>query len=319
MASTTRRAASSATEILAVARAHYLEELSKVEIADRFGLSRFQVARMLEIAKQRGYVRIQVGDPDPVDDELGEELAEALGVSRAIVVGSSPASGATSTKDAVAAALASTLAELVRPGMSVGFAWSWVLELLPRHLTRLEPCDVVQLTGEISNSGNRLDLVKVIHRVAVSAEGSAFPMYAPLIADSAESAEIFSRQPDIADCLRRAAGVDLAVFPIGAWDPEGSLLCSMLPTEEVARVGRSGGCGEVAGHAFDASGRPPAENVSDRIIGITAEQLRRVPTRIGTSYGPHRAKATIGAAAAGLLSTVIVDDALARTALQQLD
>src|ERR687894_332315 len=45
-----------------VARRYYLDGKSKVEIADELGMSRFQVARLLEAARASGLVRIEITD-----------------------------------------------------------------------------------------------------------------------------------------------------------------------------------------------------------------------------------------------------------------
>jgi hypothetical protein len=46
-----------------VARQFYLEGFSKVDIADRLGISRFRVARLLDSARESGLVRIEIGLP----------------------------------------------------------------------------------------------------------------------------------------------------------------------------------------------------------------------------------------------------------------
>ena len=46
-----------------VARQFYLEGVSKVDIADRLGISRFRVARLLDSARESGLVRIEIGLP----------------------------------------------------------------------------------------------------------------------------------------------------------------------------------------------------------------------------------------------------------------
>lgn len=47
----------------AISTDFYLEGRSKVDIAKEYGLSRFQVARMLDTARERGIVTITVRDP----------------------------------------------------------------------------------------------------------------------------------------------------------------------------------------------------------------------------------------------------------------
>ena len=41
------------------ARRYYLDERSKVEIAEELGVSRFKIARLLEVARDSGLVRIE--------------------------------------------------------------------------------------------------------------------------------------------------------------------------------------------------------------------------------------------------------------------
>src|ERR1700678_4702900 len=69
-----------------VARQFYLEGVSKVDIADRLGISRFRVARLLDSARESGLVRIEIGLPGGVlDAGLSAELCSAFGLRQAFV------------------------------------------------------------------------------------------------------------------------------------------------------------------------------------------------------------------------------------------
>ncbi len=46
-----------------VARRHYLDGKTKIEIADELGVSRFKIARMLEDALAQGLVKITIEAP----------------------------------------------------------------------------------------------------------------------------------------------------------------------------------------------------------------------------------------------------------------
>ncbi|MDN3480639.1 hypothetical protein QMA10_01690 [Arthrobacter sp. APC 3897] len=70
-------------ELLArIGRDYYLHNHSKVDIARRFGISRFQVARYLEEARALGIVRIDVRFPEAVSGPDPQQLAAELGVGR---------------------------------------------------------------------------------------------------------------------------------------------------------------------------------------------------------------------------------------------
>src|ERR1700721_1821807 len=67
-----------------VARQFYLEGVSKVDIADRLGISRFRVARLLDSARESGLVRIEIGLPGgALDAGLSAELCSAFGLRHA--------------------------------------------------------------------------------------------------------------------------------------------------------------------------------------------------------------------------------------------
>src|SRR5438477_6893783 len=69
-----------------VAREFYLEGVSKVDIADRLGISRFRVARLLDSARDAGMVRIEIGLPGGLlDAGLSAELCSAFGLRHAFV------------------------------------------------------------------------------------------------------------------------------------------------------------------------------------------------------------------------------------------
>ena len=69
-----------------VARQFYLEGVSKVDIADRLGISRFRVARLLDSARDAGMVRIEIGLPGgSLDAGLSAELCSAFGLRHAFV------------------------------------------------------------------------------------------------------------------------------------------------------------------------------------------------------------------------------------------
>ena len=56
--------------------------------------------------------------------------------------------------------------------------------------------------------------------------------------------------------------------------------------------------------------------LSDRIIGISAAQLRAIPNVIGIAYGADKVGATHAAISGGYVNTLITDASFARALLQ---
>src|ERR1700744_2713842 len=68
------------------ARQYYLEGLSKVDLADRLGISRVRVPRLGAAARESGMVRIEIGLPGgTLDAGLSAELCSVFGLRQAFV------------------------------------------------------------------------------------------------------------------------------------------------------------------------------------------------------------------------------------------
>src|SRR4051794_13381300 len=92
------------TQLLAdIGRDHFLRGKSKIQIAEDFGLSRFQVANLLQEALDRGIVRISIHLPDA---EADASLAAALGITRVVTVG---ADGSPASREDLARVVADTV------------------------------------------------------------------------------------------------------------------------------------------------------------------------------------------------------------------
>ncbi|WP_129669319.1 sugar-binding transcriptional regulator [Phytoactinopolyspora endophytica] len=292
---------------MTIARLYYLDDRSKVSIANELGLSRFQVARLLQLARESGMVQIEIGSPGRIDRELSAILQDALGVPRVMVVSASPNAP---MKD-IGRALAEVVAEIVQPGNIVGLTWSRALRAMVDQLSGVQPCTFIQLAGHVTPPGENVGSVELVRRAAQSNQGKAFPIYAPLLVPDSAAASSLLRQPDIATAMEYFAKLDVAVVSMGAWAPSTSTIYDSLTEPERRRARELGVIGEISGRLFDADGRMVPQVIDDRVIGISLDELKRVPEVVCSSYGAYRLEATRTAIRAGLISTLVVDQSLA--------
>ncbi|CEA07353.1 Transcriptional regulator LsrR [Arthrobacter saudimassiliensis] len=294
-------------ELLArIGRDYYLRNRSKVEIAREHGLSRFQVARLLEEARALGIVRIEVSFPDAVPPQ--DELQAALGVSRLVIVPA--AADDAGTRDQLARAAAAALAEAVAPDSTVGISWSRTLDRAAAYLTALPPCAVVQLAGAlpVPGTGNSMELVQTLGKLPGV---RTWPLWAPLVVGSAETAASLRGQPEVADALGRADALDLAVVAIGAWAPGLSTVWPRVDNPLRLAAARAGAVAECSGRLLDAEGRPVPSELDERVLAVTVAQLQATPQVIAVAQGAERAEAVLATLRAGFITTLIIDSGLA--------
>lgn len=300
--------------MLTAARRYYWDDQSKVSIGQELGISRFQVARLLADARRSGLVRIEIGSPGHVDQELSAKVADRLNIPRALVVEAHPTSAQT-TFDLVGAALAAELESVVTEGATVGIAWSRAAPAMARELRRLARCQVVQLSGAVYPPAGLPGSVEVTRDVAAAAGGTAHILYAPLVVPDVETAAGLRRQPEIADTLARADDLDVAVLSVGAWRPGSSAVYDLLNEHERDGLTNTAIHGEVSGRLLDADGRPVPNPLDERVVGATLDQLGAARLIITTASGAQRREATMALARAGLAHTLIIDTELAEALL----
>ena len=229
-----------------VAREFYLEGVSKVEIADRLGISRFRVARLLDSAREAGMVRIEIGLPGGgLDAGLSAELCSAFGLRYAFAF-DFPDQDELALRRRLGEAAGQALTDIITPGDVIGLSWARSLSGLAAALTRMPPCPIVQLTGAVPPPDGR-DLLDLVRSVARIGGGTAHVFYAPMIVDDAETAAAIRRQADVADALALVSSVTIAMVAIGAWAPALSTIYDACSPAERADIARLGVIAEMAG------------------------------------------------------------------------
>ncbi|SNR36239.1 transcriptional regulator [Haloechinothrix alba] len=297
-----------------IARRYYIDGVAKVDIANEFGISRFKVARVLDEARTAGLVRIDIAVPAEIDPELSDTLRREFGVTEAVVVASAEESPAAIRGD-VARIAADYLTEVVAEGDVIGLACSRTLQDMARALTTLPRLTVVQLTG-VHPGGVEENSVELVRRVASLARGPAFPVYAPLVVADAATAHGLRGQPQVADAMQRYSDLTKAVVAIGSWDPPDSLVRDSLTSREGAELRERGARAEVCARLLGEDGRM-ISGLDERVIAITAAELRQVPEVIAVACGTHKSAAVRAVLEAGLITALVTDSGTARAVLAE--
>ena len=300
--------------LAAIARRFYLEGRSKVEIAEEFGLSRFKIARDLEAARMSGIVRIDIRLPARLAGEQSEQLREAYGLRRAIVVDA--LEDPLETRRALGSVAARLLAEIVRPDV-LGLAWSRGLPAMGAEMVELPRCTVVQLNGVLSEHTEAGGSVETVRRVARLSGGAAYPIYAPLILPDAATARTLRADPGIAAAFGHFDRLSTAVVAIGGWDEHNSTVYPALTPRARERYTALGVSAEMSAQLFDSEGRRIHTDLDERIISIGTDQLSEVPEVVAVAGAGDEAKArAIGAVLkSGLVSTLVTDGDVAKVLL----
>ena len=298
-----------------VARRFYLEDRSKIEIADELGLSRFQVARLLETARASGQVRIEIRDAGGIDLELSRRVQTEFSLAHCVVI-DAPEDDDVQLRHHLGEICAALLTEIVTPGDVLGLGWARAVLAMRNALRRLAPCTVVQLTGALARPDVDESSVELVRAVARVAHGSAYCFYAPMFVGDAATAATLLRQPEIARATKLFDSVTQAVVGVGGWDPPYSTVYDALSPHERQELFALGTRVDLTGVLLDAQGNAAGGSFTDRVIGIKAAQLQRIPNVIAIAYGAAKAPAARAAIRGGYVNSLVTHAGFAKALLE---
>jgi DNA-binding transcriptional regulator LsrR (DeoR family) len=297
-----------------VARRFYLEGASKSEIAAEIGVSRFKVARMLDWALATGLVRIELDTRGEINLDLSVSLRAAHGLRHCVVI-DAPEDDEALLRGALGRAAANLLSEIVEPGDVLGLAWARSLMAMRTSFTRLPACDVVQLTGALSLPADDSS-IELVRDLARASNGKGFFYYAPMVLPDAATAKALRTQPDIARAIGRYPDVTKAVIGVGAWQHGLSTVVGALSEQERREIYDLGVRGELSGVQIDGEGNSVTTPLTDRLIGIDADQLHAVPDVIAVAYGTAKVDAVRAGIRGGFITSLVTHSGLADALLR---
>lgn len=307
-------------QIAKILNLYYAENYSQAKIADHMGLSVTKVNRLLKTARQVGMVEINIRLPFPNLFDLEEYLSMLSGIDDIIVT--------PSTKDAqvddlhfLTQAAASYLAGHLKPKDTIciggGKTLSEVIQHLEPHITleaRIYPA-IGGLPRTIEGDVNGLAT-----RLAQKFGGEAASFFAPAFADSETERDTIFGLTHVIRSLDLARSACIGLFGIGHLQMDSSIIryCP-FPFHKIAElVERSNGVGEILGYIIDSQGIACVPELCNLVIGISLEDVCKIPVRIGVAAGASKAPAIAAAIKGGYFTSLIIDEDAARPVIEIL-
>jgi DNA-binding transcriptional regulator LsrR (DeoR family) len=246
--------------------------------------------------------------------ELEARLKAVFGIQEAIVI---PAVGETSSSilNAIGTVSAAFLLERLRDGDVLGISGGTAVNAVVQAIepTRSYQVEVVPILGAVQGQLTT-DMNYLATHLAERLGGKAFQLHAPAFVDTPEHRETLRSIGPVKEILDIARRANIALLGVGTVDAESSRFVqftalSAADMEKIAET--SGGVGEIGAYVYDIEGRPCAHEYADRVIGLTLEELRGIPFRIGMAATAAKALPLYGALRGGYLHALITDEAAA--------
>jgi DNA-binding transcriptional regulator LsrR (DeoR family) len=308
--------------VLKVSQMFYRAGLSQTEIAERLRLSRFQVARLLRVALDGGYVTVKILEPDRWHSGLERQLEQRFGLRAAIVVDAEEFSDAETrlrAADAAGRYLCDVLADGDVLGISLGRTVQAVVDQLPDHIDKR--VEVVQLIGGSSRVATELNSMILTADLARRFRCTPHLLFAPAAVAAGSVRRALLEDSEIKETFSLFGQLTIALLGIGSLsqgETSRLLYGGLIDDESRTDLLAQGAVGDVLSYVYDQAGAILNSAAGDRMIAISPGQLLAVPHRIAVATGKAKATAIAGALAGGLVNVLITDSQAAEAICSDL-
>ena len=290
---------------------YFKEGQTQEVIAQRLGLTRTRVNRLISRAIEMGLVRVTIESDFAPCAEVEAALVARFNLQRAIVV-PSPAPEV-DVRTVVGAAAGWFVSDRLGLDDVLGITWGGTINAAARNISRRNGRNlVVSLVGGLARSGpiNPYDNAAMFAR---SLGATCHYVTAPMLADTPMVRDAFMQSESVKSVFSMVPRVDMALLSaIDLTTKSGARLYGVISQEQWSSLREAGAVGDIAGQYLDGEGRSVAHPISKLLIAPALDDLLEMKLKVLAAGGLHKVPIIRAGIRAGLCHVLITDEAAGR-------
>lgn len=307
------------SQILRISKMYYELNMGQVEIAEKEGISKSSVSRLLKNAMDIGLIEVRVKESVLSYSELEKELTEKFPLRRAVIVPDLVGNRQVLLQD-VCGALAEDLPRFLKSDSILGVHWGHTLAVLAKQLPslRLKGVSVIQLSGGFSRAVYESGALDILKNFVDCVNGIGYQIPAPAMVDQSFIADAIKQDGQIKEILDMADRCHTAIFSVGNLERPSVLYEMGVINEDIYReIREMGGIGDCCSHFIDKSGNVLDEKLDSRVIATPLSVIKKIPNKMLIAVGKEKTEVITAALKGGLADSLYIDAPTAEEILKQ--
>ena len=305
-------------QLVKVSNLYYKDGLTQAQIANKMGVSRPVISKLLQRAKDEGIVEIFIKDESVHTVNLEMKIENQFGLADVIVV---PNKGGRDdlTIKAVGMAGSEYLSRNMKDISSIGVSWgTTVAQLIQEYpYEQRKGVQVVPLEGGMGVKAVEIHANHLANEFAKKLNGSCSYLYAPAIVETEELKNRLLAMQDIKTVLDTGRKVDIAIIGIGNPHKESTLMkIGYLKDTDLMKLKELGAVGDIGFRFFNEYGRKIEDTLNNKVIGVSLAELKNIKKVIAVTVGEHKVKSVLGALRGGFIDVLITDEKTAEAIIR---
>ncbi|MFT8709096.1 MAG: sugar-binding transcriptional regulator [Sporolactobacillus sp.] len=293
-----------------IAEMYYNQDLTQHQIAQKTGINRSTISRMLKKMREEGIVRILI-DYDINDLPLEKQLQKTFGLKKAIVTSVNADQSDDIKLTALGQACARFLDQVVADEDTIGFSWGSSLARTIQALSVTTKREHIQCVPLLGGPASKLDSDYHVNTICYQAarlfNGKSVMIDFPAIVEKPSMRREISETAHFKAIQTLWDQMTIAVFGIGSIDSvrRSSTWHAFYGDSEIERLTSEGVAGDICSRFFDIDGQTIRTHLSERTISIPLEKLAKMKYSIGIAQSIDKVKGIIGALRSGKMNVLV--------------
>lgn len=304
-------------ELIKVAYYYYKKGLIQAEIAEKMGMSRQKVNRLLKKALKENIVQIQIIDIDKYNLELETKLEEKFKLKQTVVISAIDKKNITGS---LGIAGAEYLEELLVKDDVIGVTWGKTLSEVANRLSynnKLQT-SVVQLIGGMDIAFTALKPDEITRTIAEKLGGKPYLLYAPVIVENKETKSAIISDESLKTTFKNMEECNIIIAGIGELNADSTLYKRTYFNEKYIEHLLSCQCvGDIGFRWYNRDGEIVEHDYKDKTIGYDILENKSNALVIGIAGGVSKYEAILGALKGNYLDVLITDSDTAKRLIKE--
>lgn len=304
--------------LVEAATLYYQLDYSQQEIAQKLGISRPTVSRLLQQAKQKGIVKIGIFDPIEDAATLSEEIKDRFDLEHCIIV-SVASLDDQFVKSSLGKAAANYLYDVVNDGDIIGVTWGTTLHQVAVHIKQkyVKDVKVVQLNGGVTYSESNTYAAEILNEVGKAFNTTPHFLPLPAVVDQVIVKQTIVADRHIQSVLQLGEKANIALFTVGEFSEQSILFkAGNFSAEDMAILNDKGAVGDICSRVFDRNGVICHPALDDRTIGIPLAKFKEKEKRVLVAGGMNKVASIYGALQGRYPNVLIIDQFSAKALME---
>lgn len=297
--------------IYKIARDYYQKNRTQQEIADKFGLSRIMVSRLLAKAVEEKIVEIRINIPDNPCFEIERQIEEKYGLTEAIVV-TCNTNDYKEILNKLGAATIDFLHRNLQGHETISISWGFSLLAMVNAMPQANypSMTITQMIGGLGYPEEHMSGTELVRRMSNSLNAGAVLLNSPGIVKEKKLCAALKNEPQVNLALEKARNSDIAFVGLGHFRNNSVLRKSgvIFSPEDLEFLDEHGAVGDISLRFFNKNGKFITGEIDERVVGLTADEIKKIPRVVGIAGGKQKQETIRAALNTKMVDILITDD-----------